>query len=275
VTTYGTAAYGAPRRLVPREALPALGTLGAAAVLAGAAAWNNTALGLVLLGAQALVALAWLAATDVDGAEAATVVVVASAAAADLLAVRRHGEDVAGAVTVVALAFVVSLAVALFRTHRQRVADSLAGTVSAVVLVVLAAHLLATSAKTGRAVVATGVLCAATALVAGRAGDVAAVRPALAPGARRGLLGLVAGVAAAAVLGAVLGGAWAPLSAASGTVLGAVSGLAAAVADLALDLMAADAVDDRRAAALRPLTVLLPLVVAAPVAYAAARLLIG
>jgi hypothetical protein len=39
--------------------------------------------------------------------------------------------------------------------------------------------------------------------------------------------------------------------------------------------MDADATDGRRADALRPLAILLPLVVAAPVAYTAARLLVG
>jgi hypothetical protein len=268
------AAFGPPR-LVLRDALPAAATLVAATVLAATAALNNAALGVALLAVQTVVALAWLALTDVDGAEAATVVVVVSGAAADLLAVRRHGEGIAASVGVVALAFVAALAVQLARSHRARTAEALAGTVSGVVLAVFAAHLLSTSARTGRAVVATGVLCAAVALLAGRAGDLAAVRPALAPGARRGLLGLVLGVAAAAGAGALMGAAWAPLSAVSGTALGVATGLAAAAADLALDLMAADAGDDRRAAALRPLSVLLPLVVAAPVAYAAARLLIG
>jgi hypothetical protein len=274
VTTFPEA-YGAPRRLLPREALPAVVTLLAAGLLAGAAAWNNTALGLALFAVQAVVTLAWLALNDVDGGESAAVLVGLAAAAADVLAVRRQGEDVAAAAGVVGLAFVAALALQLFRTGRQRTAEALAGTISAVVLAVFAAHLLATSAKTGAAVVATGVLCAAAALVAGRAGDAFSIRPALAAGARRGAPGFALGAVAGAGLGAVLGGAWSPLSVASGTALGAATAIAAALADLAIDLVAADAIDDRRAAALRPLSVLLPLVVAAPVAYAAARLLIG
>jgi hypothetical protein len=221
------------------------------------------------------VALAWLALTDVDGAEGATVVVLAGAAAADVLAVRRHGEDIAGAVAVVALAFVAAMALQLFRPGRQRVTETLAGTVSAVVLAVFAAHLLATSAKTDWAVAATAVLCAGAALLAGRAGDVLLLRPYVVHGARRGWLGVLLSVVAGGALGAVLGGAWAPLSAASGAVVGTVTALAAVAADLAVDLASADALNERRAGALRPLAVLLPLVVAAPVAYAAARLLVG
>ncbi len=261
--------------LDPREAIPVLGTVAAAAVLAGAAAAGHTALGLALLLAQAVVALAWLALTEVDGAEGATALVVVGAAVADLLAVRRGGEGISGAVSVVALVFVGSLAFQLLRPHRQRVADALGGTVSAVVLVVFASHLLAASAKTGWAAAATGVLCAAAALVGGRVGDVVALRPALAHGARRGVLGLGVAVVFAGGAGALLGVAWAPLSGASGMVLGVASGLAAVVADLALDLVSVEALDERRTAALRPLAMLVPLVVAAPVAYAAARLLVG
>jgi hypothetical protein len=276
VTDVTAVAYGAPaRRLFPRDAIPALASLVAAGVLAGAAAAGHTVLGLVLLLVQAVVMLAWLAYTEVDGAEASAVIVFLGAAAADLLAVRRHGEGVAGAVTVVALALPALLALHLFRPHRQRTAEALAGTISCVVLVVLGAHLLATSARTGRAVAATAVLCAAAALVAGRAGDLLAVRPALVPHSGRGALGLLLALAASAGLGAVLGGAWAPLSVASGTVVGVATGAAAAIADLALALAAGETLDERRTAALRPLTILLPLVVAAPVAYTAARLLVG
>jgi hypothetical protein len=272
----GPATYGAGGPLALRPALLALLSLSAAGVLAGAAALGNTALGLALLATQVVVTLAWLAVTEVDGAEAATVVVVAGAAVADVLAVRRDGEDLAATVSVVALVFVASLAMQLARPHRQRVVEALAGTVSATVLAVFAAHLLATSAKTGWAVAATAVLCAAVSLVAGRGGDLLLLAPRLVPAARRGWPGLLCAVAAGAAAGAALGGAWAPLSASSGTAVGACAALAAAAADLAVDLMEPDAtVDGRRTAALRPLAVLLPLVVAAPVAYAAARLLVG
>jgi hypothetical protein len=264
-----------PARLDLRDTVPVLGTVAAAAVLAGAAALGHTVLGLTVLAVQVLVALAWLALTEVDGAEGATVVVLLGEAAADVLAVRRGGEGVSGATGVVALAFVASLAFQLLRPHRQRVVDALAGTVSGVVLVVFASHLLAASAKTGWAVAATGVLCAAAAVLGGRVGDVVALHPVLTHGARRGLLGLGLAIAVASGLGALLGVAWAPLSTPSGLALGAASGLAAYVADLALDLAVAEPLDPRRVAALRPLGVLLPLVVAAPVAYAAARLLVG
>lgn len=262
-------------RLVPREMAPALVTLAAAGVLAGAAAAGNTALGVALLAVQATVVLAWLALTEVDGAEGATLIALAAAAVADVLAVGRNGDDIASTVGVLGIAFVASLGLQLARAHRQRTADALAGTMAAVVLVVFAAHLLSTSQRTDWTVAATALLCAGAALVAGRAGDVVAVRPALVHGARRGALGLLASVLAAAVLGSILGGAWAPLSALSGAILGTVAALAAVVTDVALDLAETDAGDERRLSALTPLKVLLPLVVAAPVAYAAARLLIG
>ena len=261
--------------LALRSVLPAVVSLAVAAVLAGTAAMGHTAFGLALLLVQALVTLAWLAMTDVDGAEGATTVVLLGAAAADLLAVRHRGEDIASAVVVVALVFVASLALQLVRKNRRRVVEALAGTVSAAVLAVFAAHLLAASAKTGWAVAATGVLCAAGGLVVGRLGDALVLAPRLVRGAQRGWVGLILGVAAGGGLGAVLGGVWAPLSAASGSVLGVCAALAAAAADLGVDLMDADATDERRVGALRPLAVLLPLVVAAPVAYAAARLLVG
>ncbi|HVF06570.1 MAG TPA: hypothetical protein VNA20_17145 [Frankiaceae bacterium] len=270
-----TATYDAFRALPRAAAVPAVFTFSTAVALSLAAALGNTALGLVILVVQGLVALAWLAVTDVDGGEGAIVIVALGAVAANVLAVRRDGEDVAGAVSILAMAFVASLALQLFRKNRQRVVEALAGTVSAVVLVVLAAHLLAASTKTGWAVAATAVLCAAAAVLAGRGGDLLTLRPVLVSGAQRGWAGLLFGFAAATLTGTALGGLWAPLSAGSGTVIGAVTGLAAIAADLAVELADADSLDERRAAALRPLTVLLPLVVAAPVAYAAARLLVG
>lgn len=272
----GPGAHALDHPLAPRDALPALLSLTAAALLAAAAAIGNTALGLTLLLAQAVVTLAWLALTEVDGAEGTTLIVLAGAAAADVLAVRRHGEDIAGAVSVVALVFVAAVAFHLFRPHRRRVVEALTGAVSACVLTVLGAHLLAASAKTGWSVAATAMLCAATALVAGRVGDVLVLRPRLVHAARRGWLGLVLAVAAGTGLGAALGADWAPLSVKSGAVVGACTALAAAAADLAVDLMDADASrEPRRSDALRPLAILVPLLVAAPVAYAATRLLVG
>ena len=263
------------RRLVPGDVAPALVTLATAGILAGTAAAGHLALGIALFVTQAVVVLAWLALADVDGALGASVIGAGAAVGSNMLAVRHDGDGISSAVGVLAGAFVLSLALQLARSHRQRTTDALAGTMTAVVLVVLAAHLLSASARTGWAVAATGVLCAGAAVVAGRVGDVVAVRPALVHGARRGYLGLLAGLMAAAVLGSVLGGAWAPLSARSGVVVGVVAALAAIATDLALDLAHTDASDERRLGALRPLGVLLPLVVAAPVTYAAARLLVG
>lgn len=271
-----TGAHLAPAsRIELDDALPALATLIAAALLSGAAGVGSTALGLAVLATQALVTLAWLAVTDVDGSDGASVIVLVGAAAANVLAVRDEGSGIGTAVVVVALAFVASLAWQLFRKDRQRTAEALGGTTSAMVLCVLASHLLSLSAKNGPNVVTTAMLCAAAALVVGRVGDFFALRPSLATGAKRGLLGLLLATVAAGGAGAALGSLWAPLSVSSGTVLGLACGLSAVAADLGIDLADADATDERRAAALRPLAVLLPLVVAAPVAYAAARLLIG
>ncbi|HEX8004604.1 MAG TPA: hypothetical protein VF519_18110 [Mycobacteriales bacterium] len=269
--------YDVPRarRLVPADAAPALGALATAGVLSGLAAAGNGAFGAGLLVAQVAVVLAWLALADVDGAEGATVIAAGAALVADLFAVRRHGDDVAATVGVIGVAFVVSLLFQLARPHRQRVTDSLAGTATAVVLVAFAAHLLATSARTDWTVAATGLLCAGAALVTGRVGDSVELRPALARGARRGALGLVLAIVASAVLGSILGGAWAPLSARSGIAVGVAAAVAAVAADLAVDVAHGDTNDQRRLSALTPLAVLLPLVAAAPVTYAAARLLIG
>ncbi len=267
--------YAPPSRVDTREAAPALVALAAAGVLAGAAAAGHLALGVVLLVVQVVVLLAWLALVDVPGGEGAFAVGVAAALAADLLAVRRDGDGVSAVVGVLAASFVAALALQLFRPHRERVTDAVAGTLAGVVLAVLGAHLLATSARTDWSVAATGVLAAATALVVGRAADLLLARPAVVHGARRGLLGLLLGVAAAGALGAILGGVWAPLSSASGTVTGVACGAAAVITDLALDLVDNDTTDPRKRSALTPLLALLPLVVAAPVAYAVARLLIG
>ncbi|MBV9098998.1 MAG: Gfo/Idh/MocA family oxidoreductase, partial [Frankiaceae bacterium] len=118
---------------------------------------------------------------------------------------------------------------------------------------------------------------AGVALAVGRLADLATTRPAVAPGSRRGLLGVVAGIAAAVGVGAAYGSGASELGSGVGLRLAVIAAVLAVIADIAVDAVLAQAPppDERRLSALTPLGVLLPVVLAGPVAYVAGRILLG
>jgi len=187
---------------------------------------------------------------------------------------------VAGLAGVVGLGLVASFLHQLSRKDRNRVTESLADTLVAVVAAVSAACLVALHQTDGGEQVLLVALAAAGAtLLAGRVGDRLAPRPVLGLGASRGWPGLVLGLAtgvAAAVLVAQAGGEPALVPAA---LLGLVAASTVATADLAVDLGAAELRsgwrDARRVAALRPAALLLPYALLGPVALLAGRLVLS
>ncbi len=124
---------------------------------------------------------------------------------------------------------------------------------------------------------ACALLGVGVALAVGRVVDAGLPRPAVVPGSRRGLAGLVAGLAAAAAVGWAYGQGAGVLGVDRGLRLALVAALIAVIADLAVDavLTAAPPADARAASALPPLTILLPVVLAGPAAYVAGRILLG
>ncbi len=262
-------------RVARAPAVVGVGVTGAvvAGVLAGAASVGRYPLAGVLLAVQLLGCLAWLAFCGVPSIAAPVPVVVAAVVGIDLLAVRDRPFAVSSSVGVVAMAMVGAMVVELSRRDRQRVVVSLAGTISAVVVGLLGAHWVAlVAAPSGDELAPLALASVAAGLLAGRVADRRLPRPALVIDAHRGLAGLVTAVGISALVGAGLAATTVQVDGATGALVGAAAAAAAAAADLAVDLATSELIGRRRAAC-RTLSALLPVLVAAPVAYAASRLL--
>lgn len=220
--------------------------------------------GVVLL-VQLMVVGGLLLLVDAPARSISVAVAALGAVAADLLALRDSGDRVGDLVAVVGVAVVASVAVELFRRERSRVVVSLSATISAVVLVVLAAHAVALSAaERGDAAMPAGYAAVAVALLT--ALGLRAVR-------QPGWLAVCAGAAAGAVVGAVFG-ALGDLTPRTGAAIGLAGGLAGAVALTTFDA-AVHPLGPRRRRLARPLGAALPAVLAAPAVFAVSLLLVG
>jgi hypothetical protein len=272
-------APGPRNRLAGALVVVPAGGLAGLAYLGQTHHWGVAPLAAGLFAVQVLLALAWLAALEARGSLGAFVIGVVAAGTADavIAAYRDGGLRVLAAVGGVGL--VVSLLQQLLRRPRPEVVAAISATTSLVLLELCAASLLALRpvvARPGYAVAAGLFGIAAAALVA-RAVDVVLPRPVAVPGGSRGLVGLVVGVVAAGAAGWAwaqhvrlpVPGGWIGVRIA---VIAAVIGL---VADLTVDLAGAVRMGDRPRSALVPLTLLLPVVLAGPAIYVAARYLLG
>jgi hypothetical protein len=256
--------------------------LGAAAVCAALAGLAAAGAGPLLAGVllvQLALVLGFLALAEAPGSGGAFLVAVTATVVADAVVLRLDGR-VSGLAGVVALALVGSLLHQLGRRQRVRVTESLAYTLTAVVLSVAAASLVALRLSAGgRETVLVCLTAAAAALVAGRAGDLLLRRPALAADATRGWPGLVLGLAAGTATAFVVAGGEGRILGVRGALLGLAVSAAVAAADLAVDLAAAGLTDDRsharRVSALLPVGLLLPLAALAPVAFVAGQLVLA
>jgi hypothetical protein len=267
---------------VTRAALPVVGSGLAAGVVATGLA-GFALVGMPILGAgvfvvQVVVALAWLAALDTRGSLGAFTIAVVAAGVMDAALGASDVSSIGQAAPVVGVAFVVSLLHQLSRRPRPGVTLSLAGTMSAVAFGLCAASYVAVRGEIGGdQAAAAALLGAGVSLAVGRLADLATTRPAVVPGSRRGLFGVLAGVAAAVAVGAVYGAGADNLGSGVGLRLAVIAAVLAAIADIAVDAVLAQAPppDERRLSALTPLGVLLPVVLAGPVAYVAGRILLG
>jgi hypothetical protein len=279
---------GAPRAAVRTAGQPGrlplvVQGLVAAAVagpLAGGAVVGAPVLLVAVLALQVASVLAVLAVLGAPAAAGAAVVAVGAAVAADAVLVLDEG-DVDRVAGVVGLSLVVALLHQLLRRSRNRVTESLADTMLAVVVVAAASCLVAlASSDSGRDVLLPALATAATVLLVGRLGDRVLPRPVLAAGATRGwpglLLGGAAGVAAAVLTGEAAAVDFPPAAAA---LLGLAVAVTVATADLAVDLGAAELRpgrrDARRVAASRLAAALLPYALLGPVVLLAAQLVLS
>ena len=271
-------------------------------VMLHTAALSAAAVGLLLLGTltgryvlaalliplQLLLVLSWLAAVNV-GAELTGILVAGTIAAgagvfADFLAasgppgVRRF----AG---VIAVALLVTLLCGLLMQLRRPFPSgaltlTLAGTLSAVVLAVgLAALVALRRSSAGKDVAVAALVGTGAALLVARGIDAVRLRTDQPGIRRRSVLGAVVAGLIALGLGAVIGAVRGALGVGDGIAIATAAAVVALAADVGLELarsgLPADHDADRSRAALLPLAVLLPVSVAAPAAYVTGRLLLG
>ena len=270
----------AGRRLSPAVSATLSGLAAAfvAAGLAGLALVHIGALAAGVFVVQVVVALAWLAALDVPAGGGAFVIVVVASGVMDGLVGSYREPDIGRAAGVAAVAVIVSLLHQVARRPRVAVTLSFGGTLSALAFAFAAASYVALCVETGGAEAdVAALLGAGVALAAARLTDLAVPRPAPLPGSRRGIVGIFVGLGAALLVGWAYGDSKAVLGMSSGTRLALVAAVIALVADLAVDavLHAAPPVDERARSGVPPLGILLPVVLAAPAAYVAGRILLG
>jgi molybdopterin converting factor small subunit len=277
----GGAAEAAPVRRFSPALSATLGGLAAAVVAAGLAGLALVHIGALAGGVfavQVVVALAWLAALDVPAGGGAFVIVVIASGVMDGLVGSYREPDIGRAAGVVAVAVIVSLLHQIARRPRVSVTLSFGGTLSALAFAFAAASYIGLCVEKGGAQAdAAALLGAGVGLAAARLTDLALPRPAPLPGSRRGIVGIFVGFGAALLVGWAYGDSQAVLGVARGTRLALVAAVIALVADLAVDavLHAAPPADDRARSGAPPLGILLPVVLAAPAAYVAGRILLG
>lgn len=261
---------------------PALAVGAAAAVvLAGAAAAGRSLLVGCVIATQLGLAASWLRAAAIPALGVPLAITVAVAAAVDLLDQAGGGDRLGRLAAVVGVAFLGMLLGELVRRDRSRVTDSLVATASAVVLVVMLASPLALAPRSGgRAVVGATFAAVAAALAVAAVGAAVGTAVGAAAGGRAdSRLGAAATLILAVVAGGGVGAAYGSVSQ-PGPRWGVAVGLAAALFAAAGWALTAGSTDHstapRAAGTLRPsapVTALLPLALAAPVGYAAGRLL--
>ncbi|MHB2021727.1 MAG: hypothetical protein ACYCO3_00090 [Mycobacteriales bacterium] len=250
----------------------------ACAVVAAAAYAGLPFLTTVLLALQVVLALALFAALDAPGSFGGLIVATGASAAADALLATRQGSGVGPLAGVMALAVIATLAHQLLRRRRRRIADSAAASLAVVMLDLAIATLLGLRGSGGGtpALVGSLVGIGGSLLLAG-AGDLLLPRPPVFAGSSRGWPGLVVGLVGgcACAIAYATGGA---LSVPNGGKLGATAAGLALAADLVVGLgrlALAESGSERQRAALTPLAAVLPLAIAGPVVYVAARVIFG
>jgi hypothetical protein len=257
----------------------ALSALVVACLIVGVLAGRYVLVG-VLIPVQMLLALVWLAVLSTPALWWSALYAVGTAVVADLLmatgptGVRR----LAGALGV-ALLLALALQV-LRRDPRVALTASLTAGVTATTFAVGLAVLVALRRTgTGRDAALAALVGTGAAILVARSIDAWRTRRILPGGRRRSATAVVVAGGVALLAGAVIGAVVGPLGVGDGVTLAAACAAVALACDVGLDLARAGLPDDRHAdrarAALLPLSVLLPVALAAPAAYVTGRLLLG
>ncbi|HVA62011.1 MAG TPA: hypothetical protein VNG13_15950 [Mycobacteriales bacterium] len=256
--------------------------VGAAVValaLAGSSYLGRPALAVGVGVVQLLLTLAWFAVLDTPGSLGGLVIVAAACSASDLLLLSTGGSGLGGLAGILGLALVAALAFQMQRRRRVRVAESLAGSMSAVLLGLAVATLIGLRAgRGGEQAVAAALLGGGAGLLVARWTDIPFSHPRVVTGGTRGWPGLLLGLAAGCGVGAGYGATVRLVGVSVGLRLGVVTAALALAADVAIDLgrgALAGSGHERQLAALTPVTVLLPLAIGCPAAYVAGRILLG
>jgi len=264
------ARHRAPSTL--REVLPVVVASG---LVAAAAVAGLPALVVVIVVVQVAAAAGVLMLADAPARRQSAILATVAAGVADVLVVRDDGRRVGDLVVVVSLSFVAAVVMELVRRDRVRVTESLAATVTAVLVVAMGAHAIALhGSPDGARLVVVAFLAVALGLLAAGAVELLVRGPLVASGARRGILGIASVTATAAVVGVVTAD-FLRVDVGIAVLLAVATAVAAEVGDLVVQLACADVPAARRRAVAGPLGAALPVIAAAPVAYAVSRLAIG
>lgn len=261
-----------------RESLTGVAAALVAVVLALLALVHVGAVAAAVFAVQVVIALAWLAALDVPGGGGAFVITVIAAGVMDGLVGSNREPDISAAAGVAAVAVIVSLLHQIARRPRVAVTLSFGGTVSAVAFALCATCYVALRVQSdGGHADAAALFGAGVALAAARLTDLAVPHPALVHGSRRGAIGLLIGAGLAVLVGWAYGNGQSQLGGDTGFRIALVAAVIALVADVAVDavLHAAPPSEERARSGVPPLGILLPVVLAAPAAYVAGRILLG
>jgi hypothetical protein len=233
----------------------------------------------IVFAVQVVVCLAWLATLDARGSTGAFAIGVAASIACDIVVGVADTPDIGRTALVVALTVLASLIHQLLRRPRRGVTLSIAATLSMAVFASCGASYVALRVEGGGGIAdAAALFGAGVALAVARIVDLVVPRPAVVPGSRRGIVGLLLGLGAAGATGWLYGHAHGDvLGSDHGVRMAIVTALIALLADLAVDAVLSTAPPDeeRSVAALTPLGMLLPVVLSGPAAYVAGRILLG
>lgn len=253
------------RRVLDR---PAVVGAGVALVLAAAGQANRWVLLLAVVALQLVLTHGWLRLLSVAAPRGSAVVGLGAAAVADVLLVTGPTDPTLRELAaVLALALFAALVQQLARADRTGLTAALAATLSLAGIAVAASMLLAVPQTRG--LIATVLVGLAAARVAALAADTLAAFPAVSAG-RRDTVGIVVGTAVAAVVG------WQFVDEpASPPAVRALLVAAPALVMLATEaVVQRSSTGERRRRSVAEVLATLPLAVAAPAAYLAARVLL-
>jgi len=253
----------------------AVGTAVLALVVTAATLSGRAATVAVLLALQLAFTLGWLSLLRWATKLPDVVIVMATAAAADLILLRNRHTTAGSLAGVIGLSFLATLVRQLPRGDRSHLTDSLIALMSGIAITVAPSVLVVLArVDSARAAAAAGMFAAGAAALAGRLGDLILVRPRLPGTSTRGGFGLA--LAFAAGIGAAIGAASLVAKGHQLSVGQACGiGAAAVAAAVALDLVLERGSIDRAIAAVAPVAICGPLFAAAPAAYLVWRVSFG